>query len=147
MQRSIILQSAECANNDAGPQSIARCVKTTSLSIFFVLIAAFLSVRAQAGDDCSPDNRLSEIAARKHTTVIGPFSVEELENEHMVVIRETGLALPFGYQNKKWQEMKSIMKPGDQIYQVVVQDGIFHADYHILARDGCAIRFLLGFIT
>jgi hypothetical protein len=43
--------------------------------------------------------------------------------------------------------MKAIMKPGDQIYQVVIQDGIFIADYHILVRSGCAIRSLAGSIT
>jgi hypothetical protein len=115
--------------------------------VFFVAILASLSVRAHAGDDCSPNNQLSEIAARKHTTLIGPFSVDELENKHMAVLRETGAALPFGHQNKQWQDMKAAMKPGDQIYHVVIKDGIFRADYHILARNGCAIRMLIGSIT
>ncbi|HWX62754.1 hypothetical protein [Bradyrhizobium sp.] len=118
-----------------------------SSSVFFAVVHAFLPALAHAGDDCSPNNRLSEIAARKHTALIGPLAVAELENKHMVVIRETGMALPFGDQNRNWQEMKAAMKPGDQIYQVVFQDGIFHADYHILARNGCAIRSLAGSIT
>jgi hypothetical protein len=116
-------------------------------SIFFVLILAFLPARAHAGDDLSPNNRLYEISARSNTALKGPFTVAELESKHMFVIRETGLALPFGHQNKGWQEMKAIMMPGDQIYQVVIQDGIFNADYHILVRSGCAIRSLARSIT
>jgi hypothetical protein len=104
---------------------------------FFVIMFAFLPALARASDDCSPNNQVSEIVARKHTTLRGPFSVEELEKD----------PLRFSAANEAWLKFKAAIKPDDQIYQVVIRDGIFRADYHILVRNGCARRTLMGSIT
>ncbi len=114
--------------------------------IFFMVIFA-LPASAHASDRCAPHEVLSEVAAEKGNSLRGPLGVEELEKEHMIVIRETGQALPFGYSNKAWLEMKAAMQSGDRIYFLSHRDGRFYVDYHILVRDGCIIRRLLGRIT
>jgi hypothetical protein len=106
-----------------------------------------LPVAAHAGDQCDPNEIFSEVAAQKGNSLSGPFGVEELEKAHMIVIRETGKALPFGYSNKEWLEMKAAMQPGDKIYFLSHRDGRFYVDYHILVHDGCIIRRMLGMIT
>jgi hypothetical protein len=88
-----------------------------------------------------------EVAVQKGNSLKGPLGVDELEKEKMIVIRETGQALPFGYSSKAWLEMKAAMQPGDQIYFLSHRDGRFYVDYHILVRDGCIIRRLRGKIT
>ncbi len=84
---------------------------------------------------------------QKGNSLSGPLGVEELEMENMIVIRETGQALPFGYSNKAWLELKAAMQPGDQIYFLSHRDGIFYVDYHILVHDGCIVRRIRGKIT
>jgi hypothetical protein len=102
---------------------------------------------AHASGRCGPHETISEITAQKGNSLRGPFSVEELEKEHMIVIRETGQALPFGYSNKAWLEMKAKMQSGDQIYFLSHRDGRFYVDYHVLVRDGCIIGHLQGWIS
>jgi hypothetical protein len=114
--------------------------------IFFMIIFA-LPVLAHASDQCAPHETFAEVTAQKGNSLRGPLDVEELEKEHMIVIRETGQALPFGYSNKAWLEMKAAIQPGDQIYFLSHRDGMFYVDYHILVRDGCIIRRLRGRIT
>jgi hypothetical protein len=114
--------------------------------IFFIIIFA-LPVLAHASGQCSPHEAISDVAVQKGNTLRGPFSVEELEKENRFVIRETGQALPFGYANKAWLEMKAAMRTGDQIYFLSHRDGGFYVDYHVLVRDGCIIRRLPGRIT
>jgi hypothetical protein len=113
--------------------------------ILFVMI--FAVPIAHASDRCEPHETISEVAAEKGNALRGPLDVDELEKEHMIVIRETGQALPFGYSNKAWLEMKAEMQPGDQIYFLSHRDGRFYVEYHILVRDGCIIRRLMGRIT
>jgi hypothetical protein len=116
-------------------------------SIIFFMIIFALPVLAHAGDQCDPHETFSEVAAEKGNSLSGPFSVEELEKENMIVVRETGQALPFGYSNKAWLGMKAAMQPGDQIYFLSHSDGSFYVDYHILVHDGCIVRRLMGKIT
>ena len=114
--------------------------------IFFMIIFAW-PVLAHASEPCDPNDVFSEVAVEKGNSLRGPLSVEELEKEYSIVIRETGQALPFGYQNKAWLAMKAAMQPGDQIYFLSHGDGRFYVEYHILVRDGCIIRRLMGMIT
>ena len=133
------------------PQNIATfsgCDGVTTMrSLIFMMILLAWPVSVQAGDQCDPNEIFSEVAAQKGNSLGGPFSVEELEKAHMIVIRETGDALPFGYSNKEWLEMKAAMQPGDQIYFLSHRDGRFYVEYHILVRDGCIVRRMLGMIT
>jgi hypothetical protein len=116
-----------------------------SYVLFAILFV--LPVTAYAGDRCEPDDVIANIAAQKGNSLSGPFTVEELERENRIVIRETGQALPFGYMNKAWLEMKAAMRPGDQIYFLAHRDGRFYVEYHVLVRDGCIIDRLQGRIT
>jgi hypothetical protein len=102
---------------------------------------------AHASGQCDPHEAIADITAHKGNSLRGPFSVEELENKHMIVIRETGQALPFGYSNRGWLDMKAAMQSGDQIYFLSHRDGRFYVEYHVLVRDGCIIRRLGGKIT
>jgi hypothetical protein len=106
-----------------------------------------LPALAHAGEQCEPHESIAEVVAANGNSLRGPLHVDELEKEHSIVIRETGQALPFGYSNKAWLEMKAAMQPGDQIYFLSHRDGRFYVDYHVLVRDGCIIRRLLGRIT
>ena len=116
---------------------------------YCILLAILLAfpVIANAADGCDPDDLIANIVAQKGNSLRGPVSVEELEKENMIVIRETGQALPFGYSNKGWLEMKAAMRPGDQIYFLAHRDGRFYVEYHVLVRDGCIIDRLQGRIT
>lgn len=114
--------------------------------VFFVMMFA-LPVLAHASDQCKPQDAIAELSAQKGYSVRGPLSVRELEKENMVVIRETGQVLPFGYENDAWLELKAAMRPGDQIYFLSYRDGRFYVDYQVLVRNGCIIRWLRGKIT
>ena len=114
--------------------------------IFFAMMFA-LPVLAHASDRCNPQQAIAELSTQKGYSVRGPLSVKALEKENMIVIRETGQALPFGYENKAWLELKAAMQPGDQIYFLSHRDGRFYVDYQVLVRDGCIIRWLRRKIT
>jgi hypothetical protein len=114
--------------------------------IFFMMIFAWPGL-AHASEPCDPHDVISEVAVQKGNFLRGPLGIEELEKEHSIVIRETGQALPFGYQNKAWLALKAAMQPGDQIYFLSHRDGRFYVEYHILVRDGCIIHRLQGMIT
>jgi hypothetical protein len=116
-------------------------------SYVLIMMMLALPVLAHASDQCDPQEAIAEIASQKGYALSGPLSVQELEKENMVVIRETGQALPFGYQNHAWLELKAAMQPGDQIYFLSHRDGRFYVDYHVLVRDGCIIGSLRGKIT
>jgi hypothetical protein len=116
-------------------------------SFVFLITLFALPALAHASNRCSPDEAIAELSAQKGYSLRGPLSVQELEKENMVVIRETGEALPFGYQNDAWLELKAAMRPGDQIYFLSHRDGRFYVDYHVLVRDGCIIRSMRGNIT
>ena len=116
-------------------------------TIIFLAMISAMPMSAHAGEPCPPHEAFSEVAAEKGTTLEGPLDVEALEKDQMIVIRETGQALPFGYSNKAWLDMKAAMQPGDRVYFLSHRDGRFYVDYHILVRDGCIIRRLMGRIT
>jgi hypothetical protein len=115
--------------------------------LIFLVITFSLPMSVHAADQCEPGEIFSEVASGKGNSLSGPLDVDALEKEHMIVIRETGQALPFGYSNKDWVDMKTAMRPGDQIYFFSHSEGRFYVDYHILVRDGCIIRRLRGRIT
>lgn len=117
------------------------------ISVLFAAIVPLLFNPAHASDDCSPDDQVVALAARHGTIISGPLGVERLEAQNTTTIRETGKALPFGYENKAWEEMKAAMQPGDQIYHLAINDGRFHAGYYILVRNGCVIDRLMDYIT
>jgi hypothetical protein len=119
----------------------------TMRSHIFLMAIFALPVLAHASDRCEPHESIAEVVAEKGNSLRGPLNVEELEKEKSIVIRETGQALPFGYSNKGWLEMKAMMQPGDQIYFLSHRDGRFYVDFHVLVRDGCIIRRLMGTIT
>jgi hypothetical protein len=114
---------------------------------FIFLIMFAWPTLAYAGEPCGPDEAISQVAAAKGNRLSSPLSVEEVEKANMVVIRETGQAVPFGYVNDAWLKMKAAMQAGDQIYFLSHSDGRFYVEYHILVRDGCIIRRLRGRIT
>jgi hypothetical protein len=116
-------------------------------SFIFLMMTFVVPAVAHAAGQCEPHEAFAEVAAEKGNSLRGPLDVEELEKEQMIVIRETGYALPFGYSNKAWLEIKAAMQPGDQIYFLSHRDGRFYVDYHVLVRDGCIIRWLMGRIT
>ena len=120
------------------------------LSAPLVAIAPLLFEPTHASGDCSLDHQVSTFTAQHGATLSGPFGVEKVEAENKVSIREngvTGVTLPFGAQNRRWDEMKAAMKPGDQIYHLVISDGAFHAAYFIPVRNECVIRSLMEYIT
>jgi len=118
------------------------------MRLYIFLMAMFLlPVSAHAGDRCEPHESIAEVVAGKGNLLSGPLSVEELEKDKSIVIRETGQALPFGYSNKAWLKMKAAMQPGDQIYFLLHRDGIFRVTWHILFRDGCIVRRMLNAIS
>ena len=126
---------------------------TTAAARFSVLFAAIvpsLSEPAHASDECRPDHQLSALASVHGATLSGPFGVEQVEAQKTITIRENGVAgvpLPFGTQNRRWEDMKAAMKPGDQLYHLAVDNGAFHAAYYILVRSGCVIDSLMEYIT
>ena len=42
--------------------------------------------------------------------------VAHVERKNMVVIRETGESVPFGYANSAWETLKSKMESGDELW-------------------------------
>jgi hypothetical protein len=127
--------------------TIGRNGRRTMRAFVLLMMIFALPAMVHAGEQCEPHESVAEIVADPGNSLRGPLSIEELEKENSIVIRETGQALPFGYGNKAWLEMKAAMQPGDQIYFLSYRDGTFYVDYHVLVRDGCIIRRLMGRIT
>lgn len=44
-------------------------------------------------------------------------SIEEAESRNMIVRRDMSVAIPFGYVNKEWEDMKSMMQEADEIWR------------------------------
>jgi len=63
-------------------------------------------------------------------------SVEHAERKNMITIRETGIPLPFGYCNQRWEELKTNLQPNDEIWFYGGDGGT--AIY--LIRDNCRIE-------
>jgi hypothetical protein len=105
----------------------------------------FVSGQVFACDKDTP--AFSEIQNSGKHTISGPFSIEKLEQEHMVEIRETKQTLPFGYVNKEWNQLKSQYKDGDQFFFVKYEDGMFFMGQHVLVRHGCIIGVLIGAVS
>ena len=118
------------------------CLQKAAIS---TLVALLISGNLLA--DCGGEASISEIHKSEKETLSGPFSVAELERDRMIEIRETGETLPFGYSNSEWEQLKSLMQPGDQIFHVLHQDGRYSHSGHLLIREGCVVFFLLGSIT
>ena len=47
------------------------------------------------------------------------LTIEEVEAKHMVELEidSKTMSVPFGYQNKEWAHFKSLLKPGDEIWE------------------------------
>lgn len=43
-------------------------------------------------------------------------SVEHAESKNRIVIRESGIEVPFGYCNQEWETLKSNLQTGDEIW-------------------------------
>lgn len=43
-------------------------------------------------------------------------SVEHAERRNKIVIRESGVEVPFGYCNQQWEDLKSNLQPNDEIW-------------------------------
>ena len=69
-----------------------------------------------------------------------PLSVAEAEAKSLEEMKKTPKApqVPFGYQNAKWEALKSKMRPGDKLFQYSAGG---HGG-HVLVRNGCIV-FLL----
>ncbi len=97
--------------------------------------------------DCGNSTSVQEIIESKMDTLVGSFSVSELQRDRMITIRETGEVLPFGYISEEWEELKSLMQDGDEIYFVEHRDGYYMHNGHLLVRAGCVVFFLRGAIS
>ncbi len=51
--------------------------------------------------------------------LINKLSVEELQQKHLTKIKfeEKDLSLPFGYLYGEWLQLKSMLEPGDEIWE------------------------------
>ena len=74
--------------------SLSRKHRNVSLFGLLLLGLFVLPVMAYAGDRCEPDDVIANVVAQKGNSLSGPFTVEELQREHRIVIRETGQDLP-----------------------------------------------------
>ena len=116
-------------------------MKTFLISILVVCICGC------ASGGCDEGTSIQEIIESEKDSLSGPFTVSELENAHMITIRETGEEKPFGYINAQWEELKAQMQEGDEIYFTAHSDGHYSHSGHILVREGCVVYFLLGSIV
>jgi hypothetical protein len=109
-----------------------------------ILLLLFCSASlACKGPDYVWENTLN---SEKHQ-VQGPFTIEELEKEHMIHIRETKQILPFGYSNKTWMKLKGLYRDGDKFFYVKYVDGHFFVEHYVLVRGECVIGALHGAIS
>ena len=107
------------------------------LKFIFLAILSF-SIPSLACDENNP--ALLKFIESDKLEITGPFSVEALEEEHMIKIRDTGKLLPFGYGNEFWVKFKTQMVKGDEIYFFVNQERGYYQDGHFLVRYGCTIE-------
>lgn len=108
-----------------------------------ILLVIILLLTAESVLACEgTDNEWARTLNSDKHTVKGPFSIEELEQKHMVEIRETKEKLPFGYVNEKWKKLKSLFKSGDKFYFVHYEDGSFFVEQYVLVREKCIIGAL-----
>jgi hypothetical protein len=115
--------------------------------IFTVLISSLSLGGCVIKSHCGEEPTLSKILEDSRNSIEGPYSVVELEVSKMIEIRETGEIKPFGYSNKKWEELKSKMKNGDKIYFLTHSDDGYRHTGYLLVRNGCSLYFILSSVT
>jgi hypothetical protein len=93
---------------------------------------------------CEPNQgTLSLVRANKNNHVKGPYLVENLEKSNLVALPESGLQIPFGKLNDQWEELKSLRRPGDEVFMIryserdVSNEGTNYRETYDLVRDGC----------
>ncbi len=112
---------------------------------FLLLFAVWISNSVYG--DCGESASLDEIRNSGKHTVTGPLAVFQLEEQHMVEIRETGEFVPFGYVNNEWERLKLMMQEGDTIYHVEYREGRFRTTEHVLLHKGCIVFWIRESIT
>ncbi|WP_158814455.1 hypothetical protein [Methylocapsa sp. S129] len=81
-------------------------------------------------DDLIERKTISEIEA-EHTTL-----PEDLYESDRVGIRGQELVKPFGFQNAKWEALKALMQPGDELWTFSSSAGSWRA---LAGRAGIAL--------
>jgi hypothetical protein len=67
-------------------------------------------------------------------------SVEHAERKNKIVVRESGMEVPFGYCNQQWEDLKANLQPNDEIWLHGGDGGM--AIY--LIRDGQIVEDTYG---
>lgn len=108
-----------------------------------VLIIILFSVFSPALACDNPEYDWTHILNSQHT-LKGPFTIKEMESNNLIRIYKSGKWLPFGNQNKEWEEMKNMYKNGDELYSVVFAYSRKSTEVtHFLVRNGCIIKSLI----
>lgn len=109
--------------------------------IFFIILFSACSP-ALACENTEDD--WAQILNRRKHTVKGPFTIKEMESNNLIRIYEKRKWLPFGNQNKEWEEMKNMYKDGDELYSVFFTYSEKSIEVtHVLVRDGCIIKSII----
>ena len=110
-------------------------------TIILVIILFSVCSLTLACDD--PENDWAHILNSQHT-LKGPFTIKEMESNNLIRIYGSGRWVPFGNQNKEWEEMKNMYKNGDKLYSVVFAYSRKSIEVtHFLVRNGCVIKSLI----
>jgi len=118
-----------------------------SLLVLLAWLAFALPV-SHGTEHCEPGQSSFTVAkGREGFTVQGPLQVAKLERDNMRLDKQSGRVVPFGYGNAEWEEFKATITFGDEIFRFTRQEKRFYMDGHILVRNGCIIRLLVGRIS
>ena len=113
-------------------------IKTT------ILIIVLFSVCSPALACEGSENDWAHILTSYKHTLKGPFTIKEMESANLIRIYGDGKWLPFGNQNKEWEEMKNMYKNGDELFSVVFAYSKKSIEVtHFLVRNGCIIKSLI----
>ena len=116
------------------------------LILNFFVMSTFIAIDSE--DACDRERQsLADLIANPKANVTGPFTVDELEQAHMIEVRKTKEKLAFGYLHEGWLKFKAAIEPGDTIYFMTYRDGTFYKDGHVLVHNGCVVRFLIETVS
>ena len=112
-----------------------------------VLIIILFSVCSSTLACDDPEYDWAHVLNSQHT-LKGPFTIKEMESNNLIRIYGSRKWLPFGNQNKEWEEMKNMYENGDELYSVVFAYSRKSIEVtHFLVRNGCVIKSLIVSIS
>lgn len=123
------------------------------LIVCFTFCIPLASVASSHLDDCDIQKVRGELTMYPDVYLDGPYSIEQLENAHLVSEEKNGQSvnIPFGRINADWELFKSMMTSADCILFFNTggenPGNLFRVKGYFLVRENIIIRYIITGIS